>query len=54
MRRLFLTSLIVLSTSIFTFPADSGPLLLQSPTLSKAQIAFGLAHTLGPLALSEI
>jgi len=40
MRRLFLTSLIVLSTSIFTFPADSGPLLLQSPTLSKAQIAF--------------
>ena len=40
MRRLLLASLFVLLGSILTFAADSGPLLLQSPTLSKAQIAF--------------
>src|SRR5579862_9709339 len=40
MRRLLLSSLSILFASIITFAADSGPLLLQSPTLSKTQIAF--------------
>jgi tricorn protease len=40
MRRLLLASISVLFASVLTFPADSGPLLLQSPTLSKTQIAF--------------
>jgi len=40
MRRLLLTSLFVVFASVLTFSADSGPLLLQSPTLSKTQIAF--------------
>jgi tricorn protease len=40
MRRLLLASLSVLFVSVLAFPADSGPLLLQSPTLSKTQIAF--------------
>ncbi|HMD85939.1 MAG TPA: PDZ domain-containing protein [Terriglobia bacterium] len=40
MRRIMLVSLSVLFASILTFSADSGPLLLQSPTLSKTQIAF--------------
>ena len=40
MRRLLLASLCVLFASVLTFAADSGPLLLQSPTLSKTQIAF--------------
>jgi len=40
MRRLLLASLPVFFISILTFAADSGPLLLQSPTLSKTQIAF--------------
>ena len=40
MRRLLLASLFVLFASVLTFAADSGPLLLQSPTLSKTQIAF--------------
>ena len=40
MRRLLLASLSVLFASAFTLGADSGPLLLQSPTLSKTQIAF--------------
>ncbi|MGD0224511.1 MAG: PDZ domain-containing protein [Terriglobia bacterium] len=40
MRRLLLASLSVLFASVLTFSADSGPLLLQSPTLSKTQIAF--------------
>jgi len=40
MRRLLLASLFGLFASILAFSADSGPLLLQSPTLSKTQIAF--------------
>jgi tricorn protease len=40
MRRLLLASLSVLFASVLAFPADSGPLLLQNPTLSKTQIAF--------------
>jgi tricorn protease len=40
MRRLLLVSLSILFSSILTFAANSGPLLLQSPTLSKTQIAF--------------
>ncbi|MGA2987593.1 MAG: PDZ domain-containing protein [Terriglobia bacterium] len=40
MRRLLLASLSVFFAAVLTFPADSGPLLLQSPTLSKTQIAF--------------
>ncbi|MGD0224510.1 MAG: PDZ domain-containing protein [Terriglobia bacterium] len=40
MRRLLLASLYVLFASAVAFSADSGPLLLQSPTLSKTQIAF--------------
>jgi hypothetical protein len=39
MRRLLPTSLCVLFASVLAFSADSGPLLLQSPTLSKTQIA---------------
>jgi tricorn protease len=39
-RRILLASLSVLFISILTVAADSGPLLLQSPTLSKTQIAF--------------
>jgi tricorn protease len=35
-----MASLFVLIASAVTFAADSGPLLLQSPTLSKTQIAF--------------
>jgi len=40
MRRILLASLSVLFASILTFAADSAPLLLQSPTLSKTQVAF--------------
>ncbi len=40
MRRIMLACLSVLFASALTFSADSGPLLLQSPTLSKTQIAF--------------
>ena len=40
MRRLLLTVLFVLSVSAFANGADAGPLLLQSPTMSKTQIAF--------------
>ena len=40
MRRLLLASLCVLLLSPFAFPASTGPVLLQSPTLSKTQIAF--------------
>jgi tricorn protease len=40
MRRVLMASLSVLFVSVLTFAADSGPLLLQSPTLSKTQIAF--------------
>ncbi len=40
MRRILLAMLSVLFASIITFAADSGPLLLQSPSLSKTQIAF--------------
>jgi tricorn protease len=40
MRRTLLACLSVLFASALTFSADSGPLLLQSPTLSKTQIAF--------------
>jgi tricorn protease len=40
MRRFLLVSLFALSASAMAFAADSGPLLLQSPTLSKTQIAF--------------
>src|ERR1019366_6093038 len=40
MRRLLPTGLCIIFASILTFTADSGPLLLQSPTLSKSQIAF--------------
>jgi tricorn protease len=40
MRRVLLVCLSVLFASVLTFSADSGPLLLQSPTLSKTQIAF--------------
>ncbi len=40
MRRILLASSFVLFTSILTFAANTGPLLLQSPTLSKTQIAF--------------
>src|SRR5208283_6217321 len=35
-----LASLFVLFASALTSAADSGPLLLQNPTLSKTQIAF--------------
>src|SRR5271169_5860451 len=40
MRRILLAFLFVLFASVLMFAADSGPLLLQSPTLSKTQIAF--------------
>lgn len=40
MRRLLLASLFALFASVLTIAVDSGPLLLQSPTLSKTQIAF--------------
>jgi tricorn protease len=40
MRRICLACLIVLSACCLAWSADSGPLLLQSPTLSKTQIAF--------------
>ena len=40
MRRILLASLAVVFASLLTFAADSGPLLLQSPTLSKTPIAF--------------
>jgi tricorn protease len=40
MRRLLLASFFVIFASVLAFSADSGPLLLQSPTLSKTQIAF--------------
>jgi len=40
MRRILLAILSMLFASILTIAADSGPLLLQSPTLSKTQIAF--------------
>ena len=40
MRRLLPTGLCIIFASILTFAADSEPLLLQSPTLSKTQIAF--------------
>jgi tricorn protease len=40
MRRLLLASLSLLFTAVLACAADSGPLLLQSPTLSKTQIAF--------------
>ena len=40
MRRILLVSLFAFFFSILTFAADSAPLLLQSPTLSKTQIAF--------------
>ena len=42
MRRLLLASLSMLFASVLVFAADSGPLLLQSPTLSETQIAFAL------------
>jgi tricorn protease len=40
MRRILLASFFVVFTSVLAFSADSAPLLLQSPTLSKTQIAF--------------
>ena len=40
MRRMLLVCSFMLLASSLGFPADSGPLLLQEPTLSKAQIAF--------------
>ncbi len=40
MRRLLLAGLFVVLASIRSIAADAGPLLLQSPTLSKTQIAF--------------
>jgi len=40
MRRLLLAGVFLLLASISGTPADSAPLLLQSPTLSKTQIAF--------------
>ena len=40
MRRLVLASLLALFACLPALAADSGPLLLQSPTLSKTQIAF--------------
>ncbi len=40
MRRLLLACLTVLYACALAFSADSVPLLLQSPTMSKAQIAF--------------
>jgi tricorn protease len=40
MRRLLLASLFLLFASSLSYSADSGPLLLQSPTLSRTQIAF--------------
>jgi len=40
MRRLLLASLYMFLASALAFSADSEPLLLQSPTLSKTQIAF--------------
>jgi hypothetical protein len=40
MRRMLLVCSFMLLASSMGFPADSGPLLLQEPTLSKAQIAF--------------
>ena len=46
MRRLLLASLSVIFASVLAFAADSGPLLLQSPTLSKAQIAFAFGGSI--------
>jgi tricorn protease len=40
MRRLILAILLLIFASQLTYSAQSGPLLLQSPTLSKTQIAF--------------
>jgi tricorn protease len=40
MRRLLLASLFVLFVSVLTLASDSGPLLLQSPSMSNTQIAF--------------
>ena len=40
MRRILFASLYMLFTSALALSADSGPLLLRSPTLSKTQIAF--------------
>jgi tricorn protease len=40
MRHLLVASFFVLFVSGLTFSAESGPLLVQSPTLSKTQIAF--------------
>ncbi len=40
MRRILLASLLTFFSSALAFSASSGPLLLQSPTLSKTQIAF--------------
>jgi tricorn protease len=40
MRRILLASLLTLFASVLAISADSAPLLLQSPTLSKTQIAF--------------
>jgi tricorn protease len=40
MRRILPTILSILFACMLTMAADSGPLLLQSPTLSKTQIAF--------------
>ena len=37
----------MLLASSLGFPADSGPLLLQGPTLSKAQIAFANGGDIG-------
>ena len=40
MRRILLAGLFMLLASALVLSADSGPLLLQNPTLSKTQIAF--------------
>ncbi len=40
MRRILPASLLTLFSSLLAFSADSGPLLLQSPSFSKSQIAF--------------
>ncbi len=40
MRRILLAGLFMLLASTLVLSADSGPLLLQNPTLSKTQIAF--------------
>ena len=40
MRRMLLACFFLLFSSSLAFSADSGPLLLQTPTLSKTQIAF--------------